>query len=184
MCSGRDLFYLCVVYVGKVIVFFLMFNVDYKYVQMSFKSLMLGGEDYLLFWFDQIVNFIWWLVLDCDDLIKVGNQVILFQEGLFGFIQIVDVGKSCYGVYIVDFGKYELVGFIYQLLYIILLLLSLKYWMENLFFGLVIFVIICNVEFYDSQVWFDVRYQNVIVDDGLYCIVIWMFGLMQGCVNW
>lgn len=184
MRSGRDLLYSRAVRAGKAIVFLPMLNIDHKYAQAGPKSLTPGGEGYPSFRFDQTANLIWHAAEDHDDLIKVGSQVTLFQEGLFGSIQTIDAGKSRYGVYIADPGRYELAGLTYQLPHTTLPSLSSKHWTENPRFGSATFVITRNAEFHDSQAWFDARYQNVTVDDGSYCTVTWTPGSTQGCANW
>ena len=184
MRRGRDLLYAHAVRAGKAIVFVPMLNIDRKYAGTDIKSLIPGGANYPSFRFDQTANVIWRAVEDHDDLLKVGNQVSLFQEGIFGSVQTVHAGKSLYGVYIVDPGRYELTGLTYQQPHAQLPSLSSEHWKKHLPHGSATFVMTRNAEFHDSQMWFDAIYQNVTVDDGSYCTATWTPGSIQGCAHW
>jgi hypothetical protein len=184
MRSGRTLLYKRAVRAGKAIVFVPMLNVDHKYAQAIIKSLTPGGRGYPAFRFDETANLIWRSANDHDALLKVGEQVSLFNEGLFGSIQTLSANKSRYGIYILDPGSYELMGLTYQMPHTTLPPLTAKKWTETPLVGSTTFAIIRNAEFYDSQAWFDAQYQNVSVSDGSYCTATVTPGSDQGCVNW
>lgn len=184
MRSARALLYQRAMRVGKAIVFLPMLNLDHKYAQADPGSLAPGADTYPSFRFDQTANLVWRGVKDRDDLLTVGEQATLFHEGLFGSIQTMSAGKSSYGIYIVDPGSYELTGLTYQLPHTTLPPLSSKHWNEQPAIGSATFAVTRNVEFHDSQAWFDAQYQNVTVNDGSYCEATVTPGSDQGCVSW
>jgi len=183
MRSGRTLLYKRALRAGKAIVFLPMLNVEYKYAHADIKSMSPGGDSYPALRFDQTANLVWHAVDDHNNLLKVGEQVTLWQEGLFGAIQTMTAGKSRYGIYIVDPGSYELAGLTYQLPHTTLPPLSSKRWSEHPDVGVASFAITRNAEFHDAQAWFDARFQDVTVDDS-YCALTRTPGSDAGCVSW
>ncbi|MBD8881592.1 hypothetical protein IHE49_13985 [Rhodanobacter sp. 7MK24] len=184
MRKARTSLYQRAVHAGKAILFLPMTNVDHKYAQATANDLIPGGAIHQSYHFDQTTVLIWRATGDTDDIIRVGDQISLIREGLFGYVQSASANKTRYGIYIADPGSYDLVGLTYDLAHTSLPALSSKHWTTTPRLGMGILAITRDVEFSSHQQWFNAQYQNVQVYDGSTCDMVQTGGGVSGCAHW
>lgn len=184
MKQARTSLYQRVVQAGKAIVFLPMTNVDAKYAQATPNDLIPGGSVHQPFQFDQTATLVWRAAGDTNDIVKVGDQISLFREGLFGYIQSESANKTKYGIYIVTPGSYDLVGLTYDLAHSSLPALNSKHWTTAAKLGMATFAITRDVEFGSHQQWFNTQYQNLQVYDGSSCAMVQVTSSVTGCAQW
>lgn len=169
MRKARTSLYQRAVRAGKAIVFLPMTNVDHKYAQATPNDLTPGGSAHRSFLFDKTATLVWRATGDTNDIVKVGDQISLIREGLFGYIQSENANKTRYGIYIVSPGSYDLVGLTYDLAHSSLPTLSSKHWTASPKLGMASFAITRDAEFNSRQVWAGAQFENVKVYDGTSC---------------
>lgn len=154
---------------GKAIVFVPMVNVASKYAGTDAKERISGGSIYKSTHFDRTTTFIWQAVGEPKDIFKVGDEMSLRREGLFGYIQSELANKTMYGVYIVTPGRYELVRLSYELADSSLPELDSKRWVESPKLGMASFAITRNAQLKSHEAWAGPEFENVKVYNGTSC---------------
>ncbi|RDS83381.1 hypothetical protein DWU99_12665 [Dyella psychrodurans] len=184
MTQAKRSLYQRAIQAGKAIAFLPMLNVDAKYAQALPSDLTPGGTMHQPFRFDETATLVWRSTGDANNIVNVGDQYSLFREGLFGYIQSEDARKTTYGIYIIDPGRYDLVGVTYDLVHSTLPALSSKHWTTAPKLGMATFAMTNDVEYSSHQQWFNAQYQNVQVYDGSSCAIEETSGSVIGCAQW
>lgn len=169
MKQARTSLYQRAIQAGKAIVFLPMLNVDAKYARAAPNDLIPGGAMHQSFHFDQTATLVWRATDGTNDIVKVGEQISLLREGLFGYIQSENANKTKYGIYIVTPGSYDLVGLTYDLAHSSLPALSSRHWTASPKLGVASFAITRDAEFNSHQAWAGAQFENVKVYDGTSC---------------
>lgn len=106
--DAQEAFYERATHAGKAFVIVPVLSMERKYRGIDTRTLQ--TQKIAPFWADGSANVQWRASGAQGDGMIVGAWTNLTRVGLHGFLDVVDIGKARYALYVVDPGKYELVA--------------------------------------------------------------------------